>query len=216
MKIFVSVGTGLNPQQEMFVDAVEARFRAAGLTPCTIGRNTFSTDAPLRAVTELMDRCAGAVVIALERYHFDDGVERRGSAKEKPLGPVALPTPWNQIEAAMAYSRGLPLLVLVDEQLRCDGLLEKGNDWYVQELAIDPAALNSPAFNGLVENWREKVSGRQRALPSPALTEAKLDPATMTIAQLIGALKPSQLWAVLVASVAALGGAFALGVELAG
>ena len=73
MDVFVSVATGLSAKQEEFVSAIEARLRAIGLAPCTIGRNTFSSDAPLRAVTDLMDRCAGAVVIALERYRFLEG-----------------------------------------------------------------------------------------------------------------------------------------------
>src|SRR5687767_168018 len=158
MDIFVSVGTGLNGQQEAFVSAVEIRLRSLGLVPCTMGRNTFSTDAPLTAIVELMDRCAGAVVIAVERYFFENGHERRGSDRERRLDQASFPTSWNHIEAAMAFGRNLPLLVLVDETLHCDGLLEKGNDWFVFELALDPAALNSTAFAGLLEDWRSKVA----------------------------------------------------------
>lgn len=215
MDVFVSVGTGLNPQQEAFVSAVEARLRAVGVTPCSIGRNTFSASAPLQAVVELMDRCQGAVVIALERFHFEQGIERRGGDKERGIGPANLPTAWNQIEAAMAYGRGLPLMVLVDEQLRCDGLLEKGNDWHVQELPVDPNALNSASFAGVLESWRERVMSRQGQVPASS-TQAGTDPAAMTVAQLVGALKPSQLWAALVALAGAIGGAFYLGVRLAG
>jgi len=139
MDVFVSVGTGLSAQQEEFVAAVEQRLRAIALNPCTIGRNTFSTEAPLHAIMELMDRCDGAVVIAIERYHFPEGIERRGSPNETVLKNVTFPTAWNQVEAAMAYGRGLPLLVLVDDRLRCDALLEKGNDWFVQPLPLNPA-----------------------------------------------------------------------------
>jgi len=74
MDVFVSVGTGLSPNQEGFIEALEARLRAVGLTPCTIGRNTFSADAPLRAVTDLMrtyppvmDNCAGAKQRCVDR-----------------------------------------------------------------------------------------------------------------------------------------------------
>nr|WP_294545678.1 hypothetical protein [uncultured Rhodopila sp.] len=216
MNVFVSVGTGLNPQQEAFVSAIEARLRAVGLIPCTIGRNTFSADAPLHAVVDLMDRCAGAVVIALERYRFTNGVERRGSAKERSVGVVALPTPWNQIEAAMAYSRGLPLLVLVDESLRCDGLLEKGNDWYVLELALDPTSLNSPAFSGVVDSWRDRVRKQQQASPAVSLIETKPNPGAMSVAELLGALKPAQLWAAVGAFVSVATAAFVLGMKLTG
>ncbi|MGZ9101309.1 MAG: hypothetical protein ACXW3O_16540 [Brevundimonas sp.] len=208
MDIFVSVGTGLSPQQEAFVSAVEARLKAVGCSPCTIGRNTFSADAPLRAVTDLMDRCAGAVVIAVERYWVEGGVERRGAANERPMTETCLATPWNQIEAAMAYGRGLPLLVLVDQRLRCDGLLEKGNDWFVYELPIDPAALNSPTFTGLLDSWRQRVATPRRARkPAP-------DPSSMSVAALAGALGPSQVWALLGALAVLLGGTFTAGANV--
>ncbi len=216
MHIFVSVGTGLNPQQEAFVAAVEDRLKAGGLTPCTIGRNTFSADAPLRAVDDLMNRCVGCVVIAVERYHFSDGIERRGSGKQRPIGSVSLATPWNQIEAALAYGRKLPLLVIVDETLRCDGLLEKGNDWYVLEMAVDPAALATQAFVGVMANWRDQVNKRAANAVQAVDKPLRPDPALMTIGQLLAGLRPSQLWATLGALAATVGGAFLLGARLGG
>lgn len=216
MDVFVSVGTGLSTEQDQFVSAVEDRLRAVGITPHTIGRNTFSADAPLTAVTALMDRCEGAVVIALERYFFTAGVERRGSADEKRITEVCLPTSWNQIEAAMAYSRNLPLLVLVDDQIRCDGLLEKGNGWYVQEFKATSASLSSSEFIGVLENWRDRVAQRKMKGPARITAPEKLDPGSMSMAQLIGALKPAQLWGTCVAMLGALGGAFALGAKVFG
>ena len=218
MDVFVSVGTGLNAAQEAFVGAVEERLKAVGLNPCTIGRNTFSTEAPLHAVIELMDRCVGAVIVAIERYRVESGVERRATPQEKPLSDVAFPTAWNQIEAAMAYGRGMPLLVVVDEQLRCDGLLEKGNDWFVYQVPLDPGALNTPAFTGLLKDWRDRIEQRKGkpaagSVPRPSGVMSA-DPASMTVAELVGALKPFQLWTALVALAGALSGAFYLGMKL--
>jgi hypothetical protein len=213
LDVFVSVGTGLNPDQESFVAAVEERLRAIGLNPRTIGRNTFSADAPLHAVTQLMEQCQGAVVIALERFYFSEGEERRGSTRQSQLNDTRMPTAWNQIEAAMAYSRKLPLLVIVDENLRADGLLERGNDWYVQDLPIEPAALNTTTFNGILESWRSRLGSSREVV---ATTAKPPDPSTLTVGELIGALKPRQFWATLVALVAALSAAFALGANLFG
>lgn len=211
MDIFLSVGTGLNPQQEAFVCAVEERLRAVGLVPFTIGRNTFSSDAPLRAVAELMDRCAGTVVVALERYRFEEGVERSGSQKQKDLKNVILPTSWNQIEAALSYGRDLPLLVIVDERLHCDGLLEPGSDWYVQRVALDPAALNRAEFSGILSDWRERVVSAQQRRGQQKAAELDFDVSKLSVVQLIGRLKTGQLWSVLAGAAGALGGAFALG-----
>ena len=76
--IFVSIGATSNEQQEVFVRAVEDRLRSEGLIPHTVGRNTFSSDAPLKKITELLDGCEGAVVIALERSFFPSGIDKRG------------------------------------------------------------------------------------------------------------------------------------------
>ncbi|HET8798762.1 MAG TPA: hypothetical protein VFO89_13800 [Thermoanaerobaculia bacterium] len=210
LSVFVSVGGTATEQQEAFVRAVEDRLRSEGLVPHTVGRNTFSADAPLKTITELLDRCSGAVVIALERSYFASGTEKRGGSKEIPLSEVKLPTPWNQIEAAMAYARGLPLMVIVETGLKSEALLERGYDWYVQWVRPEAAALNSPEFNGVLASWKQKMvqTPKKASLSKPA--------SDLTVAELIGSLKPTQLWSVLVALAALLAGAFALGGKLFG
>jgi hypothetical protein len=212
--VFVSVGGTATNEQEVFVRAVEDRLRSEGLIPCTVGRNTFSSDAPLRTVTELLDKCSGVVVIALERTYFPTGTEKRGGPKEAKLGEVKLPTPWNHVEAAMGYTRGLPLLVIVESGLRSEGLLERGNDWYVQSVRPEPQALTSLEFNGVLASWKSKIT--QRPSGKSRHDSGSRIPSDMTVGELISSLKPTQLWSVLVALAAIVAGAFALGARLFG
>jgi hypothetical protein len=209
MNVFVSVGSTSSVLQEDFVRAVEDRLRAEGLVPQTVGHNVFPADSPFNAVTRLMDTCHGVVVIALERLYIEVGSEKRGSASQAPLGKVKIATPWNHIEATMGYSRGLPLLVLVEEDVRADGLLERGLDWYVQTVTLSRESLNTNTFNGVLASWKQKMSS-----PPDKTARATTPPNEMTVAQLLGALKPAQLWSTLGAVVAALAGAFALGARL--
>jgi hypothetical protein len=211
LNVFVSVGGTATEQQETFIRAVEDRLRSEGLAPHTVGRNTFSSDAPLKAVTELLDKCSGTVVIALERTYFASGVEKRGGPKESSLSDIKLPTPWNQIEAAMAYSRGHPLMVIVESGLRSEGLLERGNDWYVQWVKPDAAALSTSEFNGVLADWKRKL-----VYPSVKTAPAPKAASDLTVAELLGSLKPTQLWSVLAALGALIVGAFALGGKLFG
>ena len=206
LPVFISVGGTATDQQEAFVRAVEDRLRSEGLVPHTVGRNTFSSDAPLKAVTQLMDTCSGAVVIALERSYFPNGVERRGGPKETPLADIKLPTPFNQIEAAMSYSRGLPLMVIVEQGLKMEGLLERGYDWYVQIVKPDPAALTTLEFNGILSDWKAKLTQRSTK-PTPK------NPGELTLGELFSSMKPSQLWSLLGAIAALVAGAFALGAK---
>ena len=208
LPVFISVGGTSTDQQEAFVRAVEDRLRSEGLIPHTVGRNTFSSDAPLKAVTQLMDTCSGAVVIALERSYFPNGVEKRGGPKETPLVDIKLPTPFNQIEAAMSYSRGLPLMVIVEQGLKMEGLLQLGYDWYVQVVKPDPAALTTPEFNGVLSDWKAKLTQR-----SPKTTTPK-NPGELTLGELFSSMKPSQLWSLLGAIAALIAGAFAIGGKL--
>jgi hypothetical protein len=157
-----------------------------------------------------MDKCLGAVVIALERSFFASGTERRGGPKEFALTNVKLPTPWNQIEAAMAYSRGLPLMVIVESGLKSEGLLERGYDWYVQWVKPEAAALNSNEFNGVLASWKDKMIQKPKKLSSSKPVS------DLTVAELIGGLKPAQLWGLLVTLAALVAGAFALGGKLFG
>ncbi len=208
--IFVSVGGTTSDEQEAFVRAVEDRLRSEGLNPRTVGRNTFSSDAPLKTVTELLEVCSGTVVIALERSYFPSGIEKRGGPKECALRETILPTPWNQIEAALSYSRGLPLLVIAEEGVRSEGLLEPGFEWYVQRVALNASSLNSNEFNGVLASWKNKVS-----VPSRKQV-ATNNVADLTVGQIFGAIKPSQLWSVLAAFCVIVAGAFAVGAKLFG
>jgi hypothetical protein len=205
--IFVSVGSTCNPSQEEFVKAIEDRLRSEGFVPQTVGRTAFSSDAPLKAVTELMDQCSGMMVIALERSYFPAGVEKRGGNSEKHLLDVKLPTPWNHIEAALAYSRHLPIFAIVEEGLKAEGLIEPGYDWFVLSLPLVPSQLHSVQFNGILSDWKSKIInyGPARA--------ASIRASEMTVADLLGSLKPVQLWSLLVTLAGLLGGAFAFGIK---
>lgn len=208
LNVFVSVGGIATEKQEAFVRAVEDRLRSEGLVPHTVGRNTFSSDAPLKTVTDLMEKCSGTVVIALERSFFPAGIEKRGGPKEATLTDVRLPTPWNHIEAAMSYVRGLPLMVIVEVGLKSEGLLEHGYEWYVQWVEPEVAALHSNEFNGVLANWKERLIKGPKKASKP--------PSELTVAELFGGLKPVQLWSVLVALTALVAGAFALGGKFVG
>ena len=106
-KVFISVGGTATTQHEEFVRSIENRLRSENLSPNTVGRNKFSADSPLKAVKDLMDECSGVLVIALERTYFEKGIEKRGGEQESNLSITKFATPWNQIESAMAYAKGL-------------------------------------------------------------------------------------------------------------
>ncbi len=131
-----------------------------------------------------MNTCDGAVIIAFERTMIENGMDLRGSDNPLSLQNVRLTTPWNQIEAALAYAKRLPLLVICENGLRQEGLLEANYDWYVQEMNLDPAHLRTKEFNGRLSNWSEEVRAyaHRRTRGNPALL-GSLEPNSLSIGQ---------------------------------
>jgi hypothetical protein len=152
VNVFVSVGTCFRPEQDQFVTAVEEHLREHGMRPQTLGRNAFDSGQPLQAVKRMMQSSRGAVIIALERIRIKEGAEKG----TQPLADVALATPWNQIEATMAYMLGLPMLVIKERTVKAEGMLQR-YDWFVQDVDVTPSLIDQPAFVGTFDSWRQKV-----------------------------------------------------------
>lgn len=190
--VFLSVGRTYSANQEQFVTSLERALRAKGLNPRTVGRNDFSSTAPLLRIAKVMDEAHGCIVLAFERSRATELRERPDSPTEHRTQDVKFPTVWNQIEAAMSYARGLPLLVLAETGLIEDGLLEPRYDWYVQQLEVNDAALRSDEFTGVLEDWAQTV--RRHAATEPRLPITPTNANDATLKELLGTLTVAQLW----------------------
>jgi hypothetical protein len=157
LNVFLSVGRTFNDRQESLAQAVERFLKTQEMTPQTVGRTYFSSKQPLVAITELMHDCAGTVVLAFERTHSPELYDKRGSSQEQRQENVSLPTVWNQIEAAIAYTLEHPLLVIVENGLKYEGLLEKGYDWYVKGIDLDDDLMADREFLGVFADWKRRV-----------------------------------------------------------
>lgn len=155
-KVFVSAGTPADESQRVFRDAVMNAIELTGFTPRLLGMKDWDYKNPLRGVRRAMNECRGVVVVAYARYQIDAGSElRQGGGR--PLESVAFPTAWNQIEAAMAYEKGLPLLVVAETRLRREALLDSANDVKPFWTELDPNIGRSDGFLGYLRSWKEDV-----------------------------------------------------------
>ena len=100
--------------------------------------------------------------------------------------------------------------------MRCEGLLERGYDWYVQFCKPDAAALSTAEFNGVLASWKTKIAQNSSNGTSVEGSATALDVAQMSVGQLLGSLKPGQLWAVIGIAAVVVSGAFAMGAKLIG
>lgn len=113
------MGSTATKEQREFIDAVLEMIKMSGLSPRIMNENEWSHEQPLRAIKKIIKECKGTVVIAFARSKFKEGIEIRKNGNRN-LSDISLPTPWNQIEAAMAYSFDLPLLVVAENGLKSE------------------------------------------------------------------------------------------------
>jgi hypothetical protein len=211
-KVFLSVGSASTKLQRDATESIFAVIEATGLSPRQMEKNEWSSEAPLRGIRQVMQECHGAVIIAFTRYEFPAGAERSKDGSSKELGPTRFPTVWNQIEAALAYGRDVPLLVICENGLRDDGLLESKYDWRVFWTDFQPEELRSERFSGFLQSWKRLVEKHvetsraapapvepppARVQPAPASTEPDLSKASL--GKLLSYVTVPQLWAMLAA-----------------
>jgi len=207
-KVFISAGSPADEAQRSFRDAVVNAVELAGFEPRLMATKDWDYKNPLRGVGRVMNECRGAVVVAYARYQVDVGLELREGGG-KPLSSAAFPTAWNQIEAAMAYEKGLPLLVIAEERLRREALLDSGNDVKPFLTALDQAIVRSDGFQGYLRSWKEDVERHAR---EPMSTTAQLR--KFTTSQVLSALPWHELLTLVVTLIGALLAAVSIGYGL--
>ncbi|WP_431294143.1 hypothetical protein [Pedobacter sp. P26] len=191
-KVFISKGTATTPEQTAFVTSILDTLELSGLDSRIMNGNEWSHEQPLKAIKKVISECEGLVIIAFTRSHFDSGYEyQRGVAQT--LNDISLPTTWNHIEGALAYSLGMPILVIAEDGLKSEGLIEQGYDWRVYWTSLDPDISKAQSFRGVVESWKSAIQQYSESKKRKEIIDLeKLTPKmlfhSLTIAQIAAVL----------------------------
>ena len=147
--VFVSMGFPYTESHRGFLDALIELLRSCDVEPRVMNKTDYPTRNPLTDISQVMRECHGAIVVAFERTYFESGLEKQQIA----LKSVRYTTPWNQIEASLAFALGIPIIVLMESGLREEGLLEQKYDWYVDRVSISAAALSDKDVRNRIMAW---------------------------------------------------------------
>jgi hypothetical protein len=162
--VFVSVGSTRTPQQSAFRDAVFDELRRNGLDPHTPDQTDHSSDAPLKSVYKELQRSSGSLILAFSRIQIIEGYEMAadGESSVRPFNDRAIATPWNHVEAALAWTMSHPMLVLREDSIVPSGLLERalGDFWDDLEVAVTDQPL-PPKVRDVIRSWADKVHARE-------------------------------------------------------
>ena len=120
--------------------------------PRTLGTTDYPSKAPLDEVIELMAKCEGAIILGLPQIAI-----ATGTVKDRAVANICLSTEWNHIEAALAYARNLPLLLVHHHEVS-RGIFDRGtlNCFVYDRDLTDPSWPLAKDLTGALTNWRSK------------------------------------------------------------
>ncbi|ARU61818.1 hypothetical protein CBW65_12845 [Tumebacillus avium] len=140
--VFLSYPVPFTQKQKKFIERVCEELEGKGLQPRTLGVTDYDMDAPLTAIRRLMVESNGLLTIAFRRAYIHDGTGKPNSDLENvqsyDISEKWLTSPYCQIEPAMAFQIGLPILIFREKGVMADGILEKGViGTYLPEFDLD-------------------------------------------------------------------------------
>jgi len=162
--IFLSYPKPYNSKQEELISNVCDYLDSRGFIGRTLGVTDYDMDEPLTAIRRLMLECNGIMTIALRRSIIKQG-------EGKPLSDIGeanylinnqwITSPYCQIEPAMAFQIGLPILIFREKGVIPEGILEKGvAGTYLPEVDLDKPLANymqSQEWLQLMGKWEGHI-----------------------------------------------------------
>jgi hypothetical protein len=159
INIFISRPTNIAEEFEKQFTHFGKFLKRAGFDPVRLGANNYTLDAPLIGVIDLMKTCQGAIILGYPQYELNAHVSKGGCIIPdiKDI-KFTIPTPWNQIEATLAYKDRIPVLIIAHNGIM-GGVFDHGvtgeyvlnlnlkkNEWYKDQ-----------AFQGVFSAWKNKI-----------------------------------------------------------
>lgn len=152
--IFLSRPNWVHPNYKDGLDNFLNLLKSNDLNPRTIGATDFPNKSPMDEVIDLLYQCEGVLILGYRQIQVNVG-------KVKDINidnPLSLSTEWNHIEAALAYSLGLPLLVIHDLGIT-RGIFDRGvlNSFLYQKDFSDKAWAVSSDITGALSKWKMQL-----------------------------------------------------------
>jgi len=160
--VFVSAPSDLNPKQQESYDWIMGQLDAFNLERRALGRSDYPTELPLREVVRLCRKVSGGLVLGFTQHVADTvaikpGTEKKGE-EPKTVENAKFPTPWNNLEAGILFSMGLPLLIFKEEGIS-GGVFDNGvTDVFLHKMPTKETISNdSDKLREVFLRWQGKV-----------------------------------------------------------
>ena len=110
INIFISRPSIISTKYESSYISFEDFLKTKGIILRRLGSSDYSRKAPLVAVMEIIEDCKGAIILGYPQYEVHTEFKKADNVQSKSC--FLNPTPWNQIEAVLAYKKKIPVLIV--------------------------------------------------------------------------------------------------------
>ncbi|WP_294959951.1 hypothetical protein [uncultured Fibrobacter sp.] len=152
--IFLSRPTYVPQEQQQGIDVFCSLLDMMDFCPRTLGTTDYPNESPLDEIIRILDTCSGMIVLGIPQLFIEKGILKGNQI----TSPLKLATEWNQIEAALAYSRNMPLLIIHDKDVS-RGIFDHGalGNFIHETDFSDLHWSESLSIRGALKTWKEKV-----------------------------------------------------------
>jgi hypothetical protein len=159
--VFVSAPSpdNLSPAPEQSSTIIHKLVTRYNLEWRALGRSDYPNDLPLKEVLRMVKHCSGGIILGFEQFRSVKGLLKPGSPNSKTVStPISFPTPWNQLEAGILFSSGLPMMIFREPGIS-GGVFDVGtSEVFIHQMPS--AATTSQALDDLdsvFQNWVARV-----------------------------------------------------------
>ena len=159
--VFVSAPSAdnLSPEQEESAIIINKLVNRYKLEWRALGRSDYPNDLPLKEVLRMVKHCSGGIILGFEQFRSTQGEFKPGSPNAKAASSAVLfPSPWNQLEAGILFSCGLPMMIFREPGIS-GGVFDVGtSEVFIHQMPS--ATMESQARDDLdtvFQNWVARV-----------------------------------------------------------
>jgi hypothetical protein len=159
--VFVSAPSpdNLSPEQARSAAIIQKLIARYKLEWRSLGRSDYPNDLPLKEVLRMVKHCSGGIILGFEQFRSTKGRYKVGSPNARAANTVvSFPTPWNQLEAGILFSAGLPLMIFREPGIS-GGVFDVGtSEVFIHQM---PTVKMLPEAQGdldtVFQNWTARV-----------------------------------------------------------
>jgi hypothetical protein len=168
LPVFVSVPSKLNRQQQAVHRAIETELQILHFEPRTVGRSDHALQSPLGEVYQLARRCCGGLILGFRQASTKSATLWAGTKVEQANVPAYWPSAWNQLEAGVLYTLGMPILVFAEDGVN-GGIFDPGvANIFIHQFSCEKFDAQERARLGmLLQEWARHARNFYTDDPSP-------------------------------------------------